>query len=73
MNQPLAQFEPTARHIKLRRRARATRPVRFTLFARVYIDPCERSRRRRPRPSASLEDPYVQAYWRSRVREDHPE
>jgi hypothetical protein len=33
---------------ELRRRARATRPVRFTPFARVYIDPCELSRRRRP-------------------------
>ena len=41
---------------KLRRRVRATRPVRFTLFACVHIDPCERNRRRRPRASASSED-----------------
>ena len=27
-----------------------------TLFACVYIDPCERNRRRRPRASASSED-----------------
>ena len=41
---------------ELRRRVRATRPVRFTLFACVHIDPCERNRRRRPRASASSED-----------------
>ena len=33
---------------ELRRHARATRPLRFTLFARVYIDPGERHPRRRP-------------------------
>src|SRR5439155_19174742 len=31
-----------------RRHARATRPCVLPLFARVYIDPCGRSRRRRP-------------------------
>ena len=41
---------------ELRRRVRAIRPVRFTLFACVHIDPCERNRRRRPRASASSED-----------------
>ena len=41
---------------ELRRRVRATRPVRFTLFACVYIDPCERNRRRRPRAAVSSED-----------------
>jgi hypothetical protein len=41
---------------ELRRRVRATRPVRFTLFACVYIDSCERNRRRRPRAAVSSED-----------------
>src|SRR5438094_5630909 len=49
------------------------RPCALPLFARVHIDPCERSWRRRPRPSASLEDAYVRAHRRTRVREDHPE
>jgi hypothetical protein len=60
MNQRFARVTAAASHarrIKLRRRARATRPVRFTLFARVYIDPCERSRRRRPQALGVLGGP----------------
>jgi hypothetical protein len=50
---------------------RPHRPCALPLFARVHIDPCELSQRRRPRPSASFENACLPEHRRSRLPEDH--